>query len=244
MRHSLCSIDVPAQDPLQARQRTRAAAALFGLPPLPSLRWGAAVAELALAPQWQAGSATLTLWLDTTACEGAAPRLLAELLSEQTVDNEPPHLVSKDLHFRIHAPGGGAGTVITLGVDLPAQDPLPTEAQIQARCRELLALRAHALSDELAQHSRDLRDALAAFEEERLAHAQTVRRHEAALALLAHDLRSPLLTLNLSLEMLRLKPHDAAELEARRELMKRQIDQLKALAGGLLPSTGAQLHEN
>jgi signal transduction histidine kinase len=80
------------------------------------------------------------------------------------------------------------------------------------------------------QHDAEVLDLLegaqAELEALRSAHGQT-------LDTLAHDLRSPLLTLNLSLEMLRIKPHDPAQLEERREVMKRQADQLKALAAGL-----------
>jgi K+-sensing histidine kinase KdpD len=238
MRHPLCSMDVPAPDPLQARQRTRMAAALFGLAPLQALQWSAAVADLATAPSWQVAGATLTLWLDTGSSEMADLRLVAELKSPDVSSAEDwQHKLSRALQGEAHYPESG-GTVLALAVQLPPGVQVPAEAQIESHARQLSALAETPLSAELAQQIGDLRTALSALEEEHVIHAETLRRNEEALAQLAHDLRSPLLTLNLNLEMLRLKPHNGEELEARREVMKRQADQLKAIAAGLVAKAG------
>jgi signal transduction histidine kinase len=89
--------------------------------------------------------------------------------------------------------------------------------------------------EEVEQQNREMLFALEELRQKQLSLEQADERKNEFLAMLAHELRNPLATLTLSLELLKRKtdisPH---ELGVRRETMTRQTDQLKRLVDDLL----------
>lgn len=247
MRTPLCSLALTSDSLPRMRHCAAGLGEALGLAPVPLARWLTAVSVAARAAL-QAGSAgTLTLLLDEDSAECAGPAVAAEirfdakgaLAGEGVLEPDPAALArAAALVDHLAVTPGTVATMFTLESSLPGSAPTRVDAALRAAMDQLLEQPLPVPAQALAQQDEDTFTLLAAADAAQMELAAARSAHAEALARLAHDIRSPLLTLNLSLEMLRLKPHTPAELEERRELMKRQADQLKALATGLLQAAG------
>jgi signal transduction histidine kinase len=134
----------------------------------------------------------------------------------------------------IECPPGG-GTVVTLGVALPRTAPRLSSTDLGVRVDRLSRQKPRTPVEELENQNREM---LAALEELALRKQELEKadlRKNQFLATLAHELRSPLGTLHMTLEILKRSPDiTPGELAKRRDAMARQTDQLTKLVEDLM----------
>ncbi|MES2978334.1 MAG: sensor histidine kinase [Pseudomonadota bacterium] len=254
MRYRLFSTKINATSMTAARQRTRQVGNLFGLETLQRTRLITAVSELARNTVQYAGSGTLAFLFDTRSPILREQCLVAEISDKgpgiPDLDRLLKALDSKAAdagagagiagarrlvdHLSIHTPKEG-GTVVTLEMLLPRGTKSLTVNDINLRVNDLVANGTGSPVEELEQQNREMLYALEELQQKQFSLQLADERKNEFLAMLAHELRNPLATLTMSLELLRRKLDlTPAELALRREIMTRQTDQLQRLVDDLL----------
>ena len=267
MRHRLVSVKVGSHSLTVVRERARQVGELFGLETLQRTRLVTAVSEIARNTVQYAAEGTLTFLFDTNSgnCRGQA--LVAE------ISDKGPGIADRQAavqglrhgrpaqgitgisgarrlvdHLAILSPDDG-GTVVTLEMALPRSDKMLTVQEINARVAELLTRRPRTAMEELEQQNRETLQALEEMRQQQLVLQQADLRKNEFLAILAHELRNPLATLNMTLAILRRKATTTPEELAKRgEVMTRQIAHLVRLVDDLTDVTRVEkgkveLHE-
>ena len=257
MRHRLLTVKIGPHSLTLARERARQVGELFGLDTLQRTRLVTAVSEIARNTAQYAGEGTLTFLFDTQSLHCASQSLVAEV-----VDKGPGisnlQLVSQGLHRQDPAASGvtgivgarrlvdhmvlrtpeGGGTVVTMEVALPRTSKQLTVQDITARVDELVTRKPRSAMEELEQQNREMMEALEETRRKQLALQQADLRKNEFLAILAHELRNPLATLNMTLTILRRKANiTPEELVQRSEVMTRQIAHLVRLVDDLTDVT-------
>ncbi|GAC1600931.1 MAG: hypothetical protein NVS3B2_03470 [Ramlibacter sp.] len=256
MRHRLVSVKIGTHTLTAVRERARQVGELFGLETLQRTRLVTAVSEIARNTVQYAGEGTLTFLFDTHSVSCRAQALVAEVSDKgpgianrqeavQGVRHGNPlggttgiagarRLVD---HLTLASPEAG-GTVVTLEMALPRASRMLSVQEINARVEELLTRRPRSAMEELEQQNRDTLQALEEMRQQQLVLQQADLRKNEFLAILAHELRNPLATLNMTLAILRRKPVTTPEeLAARGEVMTRQIAHLVRLVDDLTDVT-------
>lgn len=244
MRTPLGSLALTPHNLAHACQWARTAGELAALAPLAQARWLAGVSAAACQAV-QAGAAELTLLLDTDSPDCAGPCLAAQIavppaqagaFGDAPAPGETPPALARAGALVDHLglrPADDGGALLTLEIGLPGSPAAPDDATVRGWREALLRRPAPTPLEALMRQNEDTLGLLEALEASRVAGDRERRGQAEALSRVAHDLRSPLLTLNLCLEMLRMKPHSTDELAQRREVMKRQTEQLRAIAQDL-----------
>ena len=257
MRHRLVTVKIGAHSLTLARERARQVGELFGLETLQRTRLVTAVSEIARNTAQYAGEGTLTFLFDTQ-----SPNCVGQALVAEIADKGPGihnlQLVSQGLQRRDKAPSGvtgivgarrlvdhmvlrtpdGGGTVVTMEMALPRSLKMLTVADINSRVEELITRKPRSALEELEQQNREMLDALEETRRKQLVLEQADLRKNEFLAILAHELRNPLATLNMTLAILRRKDSvTPEELGKRSEVMTRQIAHLVRLVDDLTDVT-------
>jgi signal transduction histidine kinase len=137
-------------------------------------------------------------------------------------------------HFKVECPVEG-GTRVTISMELPKGADRLSGADVASRVDQLARRKAQTPVEELEQQNREM---LFTLDELRLRQQDLQladERKNVFLSTLAHELRGPLGTLHLTLEVLRRKTDlTAPELAKRCEVMVRQTDQLVRLVNDLM----------
>ena len=241
------------------RDRARQVGELFGLDKLQRTRFITAVSEIARNTVQYAGEGTVTFSFDS----GDSPTRSQQLTAE-VVDRGPgiPNLAavlagrangqghqpigipgSRRLvdHLKVECPFEG-GTKVTISMELPKGADRLSGADVASRVDQLARRKAQTPIEELEQQNREM---LFALDELRLRQQDLQladERKNQFLSTLAHELRGPLGTLHLTVEVLRRKSGiSPAELEKRCEVMGRQTDQLTHLVNDLMDVTRVTL---
>lgn len=156
----------------------------------------------------------------------------------------------------------GVGTTVLLKKSLPADAPLITPATIGRFGAQLAALPTNAMLSELKQQNRELVDALAALQERQdelvaltlslestnqsiaqlnarldekaLRLEQADRRKDEFLAMLSHELRSPLLATGMAAQLLDVPPVSEARAGQLGQIITRQVGHMTHLFEDLL----------
>jgi signal transduction histidine kinase len=256
MRHRLISVKIGQHSLTMVRERARQVGELFGLETLQRTRLVTAVSEIARNSAQYAGEGILTFLFDTQSEHCRGQSLVAEI-----VDKGPGivnlQLVSQGLqpdrsasgvtgisgarrlvdHMVLRTPDEG-GTVVAMEMALPRALKMLTVQEINARVAELVSRKPRSAMEELEQQNREMLEALEATRRKQLALQQADLRKNEFLAILAHELRNPLATLNMTLAILRRKANmTPEELLQRSEVMTRQIAHLVRLVDDLTDVT-------
>ncbi|MBG9390655.1 sensor histidine kinase [Caenimonas aquaedulcis] len=130
------------------------------------------------------------------------------------------------------------GTLVRLEMDMPLSVPELGAAALAVLREQLSQTKVHSPLDEIQQQNRELLRIHQQLREKQTALEMADLRKNQFVTTLAHELRNPLATLDLSLTVLRLKPElGAAELLKRCEVMARQTAQLTQLVNDLMDVT-------
>ncbi len=252
MRHRILSTKISGSSVASARQRSRQVGDLFGLATLERTRFVTAISEIARNTVQYAGTGTLAFLFDTRSASLGGQCLVAEI-SDRGPGIANIDKLSKGLRepadgaqsgiaaarrlvdmLTVHTPEGG-GTLVTMEMELPRNHKLLSVQDINERVSEIAGRRAQSPLEELEQQNREMIFTLEELRQKQMSLVQADVRKNEFLAMLAHELRNPLATLTMSLELLKRKPDiNAEDLMKRREIMTRQTQQLLRLVDDLL----------
>ncbi len=256
MRHRLLSVKIGSHSLTTLRERSRQVGELFGLETLQRTRLVTAVSEIARNTVQYAGEGDLTFMFDTQSPYCGSQALVAEI-SDKGPGISNPQLAARGLepdrpnggltgiagvrrlvdHLVLRSPDEG-GTVVTLEIALPRAHKLLSAGEISGRIEQLLTRKPGTPMEELERQNRDMLQALDEMRRKHLVLQQADLRKNEFLAILAHELRNPLATLNMTLAILRRKTSiTPEELQQRGEVMTRQIGQLVRLVDDLTDVT-------
>ena len=253
MRHRLVSVKIDSHSLTTVRERSRQVGELFGLETLQRTRLVTAVLEIARNAVQYAGEGDLTFMFDTHSPHCRCQTLVAEisdkgpglgglkLAAAQGLQTGQARGGSTGItgarrlvdHLMLQSPEQG-GTVVTLEIALPRAHKMLSVAEIDGRVTELLTRKPRSAMEELEQHDRETMQALEEMRHQQLVLQQADLRKNEFLAILAHELRNPLATLNMTLAILRRKTTITVEEVAQRsDVMGRQIGHLVRLVDDL-----------
>lgn len=256
MRHRLVTVKIGTHSLTVVRERARQVGELFGLETLQRTRLVTAVSEIARNTAQYAGEGTLTFLFDTQSLACGGQSLVAEIADKgpgianlQLVSQGLPHdralsgvtgiagarrLVD---HMVLRTPDEG-GTAVTMEMALPRSLKMLTVQEVTSRIDELVTRKPRSAMEELEQQNREMLQALEETRRKQLVLQQADLRKNEFLAILAHELRNPLATLNMTLAILRRKTNiTPEELLQRSEVMTRQIGHLVRLVDDLTDVT-------
>ena len=256
MRHRLVSVKIGNHSLTVVRERTRQVGELFGLETLQRTRLVTAVSEIARNTAQYAGEGMLTFMFDTQSLHCRGQSLVAEI-ADQGPGIPNLQLVSQGMHRSREASGvtgivgarrlvdhmvlrtpDDGGTVVTMEMALPRSLKMLTVQEITSRIDELVSRKPRSAMEELEQQHREMLHTLEETRREQLVLQQADLRKNEFLAILAHELRNPLATLNMTLTILRRKASiSPEELVKRSEVMTRQIAHLVRLVDDLTDVT-------
>ena len=256
MRHRLVSVKVGSHSLSVVRERARQVGELFGLETLQRTRLVTAVSEIARNTAQYAGEGMLTFMFDTQSLHCRGQSLVAEI-ADQGPGIPNLQLVSQGMHRSREASGvtgivgarrlvdhmvlrtpDEGGTVVTMEMALPRSLKMLTVQEITSRIDELVSRKPRSAMEELEQQHREMLHTLEETRREQLVLQQADLRKNEFLAILAHELRNPLATLNMTLAILRRKASiSPEELVKRSEVMTRQIAHLVRLVDDLTDVT-------
>lgn len=234
------------------RDRARQVADTFGLEKLHSTRFITAVSEVARNAVQHGGGGSVAFYFR----EGRDPDTPQHLVAVVTDKGPGIRDISAALAGAVRADGHrpmglvgtkrladeigiecppDGGTVVTLGVALPRTAPRLSSTDLGIRVDRLARQKPRTPVEELENQNREM---LIALEELALRKQELEKadlRKNQFLATLAHELRSPLGTLHMTLEILKRSPAiTPEELAKRRDAMARQTDQLSKLVEDLM----------
>jgi signal transduction histidine kinase len=241
------------------RDRTRQVGELFGLDIMQRTRFITAVSEIARNTVQYAGEGSVTFAFDSTETPTRGQQLTAEVVDQgpgipdlaSVFESRPNAKGHKPVgiagsrrlvdHFSIECPPEG-GTRVVMGMLFPKGTPRLSGADVASRVDQLARRKPQTPLEELEHQNREM---LYALDQLRLRQQDLQladERKNQFLSTLAHELRSPLGTLKMTLEIIRRRGAiEADELARRCEIMGRQTDQLTRLVDDLMDVTRVTL---
>jgi signal transduction histidine kinase len=241
------------------RDRTRQVGELFGLDKLQRTRFITAVSEIARNTVQYAGEGNVTFLFHTETLGSSGQCLTAQVADKGPGIKDLPGVLAGRLNDRGYEPLGIAGsrrlvddfdiacppeggTLVTLSMSLPRTMARLSAADVASRVDQLARRKPQSPMEELEQQNRDM---LFTLEELRMKQQELqvadLRKNQ-FLSTLAHELRGPLGTLHMTLEVLKRKTDiEPAELAKRCEVMGRQTNQLANLVNDLMDVTRVTL---
>lgn len=248
----ILSIRITRANLASLRDRTRQVGELFGLEKLDCTRFITAVSEIARNTAQYAGEGMVTFLFSRGSAQSKAQSILARMSDEgpgiedlqgvfagrPNARNQVPmgmagarRLVDR---FRVEQPETG-GTVVTLEMLLPASAPALTDKGLAALVEQLARRQVRTPLEEVEEQNRDMLLTLQALKDRQAELEIADERKNQFVATLAHELRNPLGTLQMTLAILRRKKDLAPqELAERCAVMERQADQLTQLVNDLM----------
>jgi signal transduction histidine kinase len=241
------------------RDRTRQVGELFDLDKLQRTRFITAVSEIARNTVQYAGEGTVTFLFDSGDSAGNTQRLTAQISDKGPGIKDLPGVLGGRLnaqgqaplgiagsrrladHFAIECPPAG-GTVVTLSMALPKAMARLSGADVASRVDQLARRKPQSPMEELELQNRDMLFTLEELQLKQQELQVADLRKNQFLSTLAHELRGPLGTLHMTLEVLKRKTDiGPAELAKRCEVMGRQTQQLANLVNDLMDVTRVTL---
>ena len=241
------------------RDRTRQVGELFGLDKLQRTRFITAVSEVARNTAQYAGEGTVTFLFHSAQNGGNGQHLSAEIADKGPGIKDLAAVLAGRPNERGDVPLGIAGsrrlvdelaiecplaggTLVTLSMALPKTMARLSGADVASRVDQLARRKPQSPMEELEQQNRDMLYALDELQaRQKDLQLADVRKNQ-FLSTLAHELRGPLGTLHMTLEVLKRKSDiGPAELAKRCDVMGRQISQLTHLVNDLMDVTRVTL---
>ena len=234
------------------RDRARQVGELFGLDKLQRTRLITAISEIARNTVQYAGEGTATFLFDSGKAGMGGQQVIVQMADKGPgiagLDQVPAGRLNSQGQIplgiagsrrlvdalRIECPPEG-GTLVTLSMALPRSAVPLSRGDIAARVEQLAARKPQTPLEELEQINRDMLQVLDELRLRQLELVQADERKNQFLATLAHELRNPLATLHMTLELMRRQPDIGADdMARRREVMARQTVQLTRLVDDLM----------
>ncbi len=251
MTFPILSTKISATTLVPLRDRTRQVGEIFGLGKLEVTRFVTAVSEIARNAVQFAESGTATFSFKEA--DGNAPQAIVATISDKgpgiadvaSVLVGRPSASSKNPMGIVGAKRlsdalaidskPGVGTAVTLEMHLPRLAPRLTAAELGLRADELARQKPKSPLQELERQNREMLEALQELRERQFELQRADERKNQFLITLAHELRNPLGTLHMNLEIMRrtldIKPEDLAK---RREAMARQTEVMNKMVEDLV----------
>lgn len=250
--HRILTTRITAQTLPLLRDRTRQVGELFGLDKLDCTRFITAVSEIARNAVEHAGEGSITFLFRPDSPQAGGQHVLAQISDKGPGIGDLPGALSGKLNakgrvpmglagcrrladrFTVECPEGG-GTVVTIEMGLPrTTERLPVSA-LASLVDQLARRKARTPVEELEQQGREMMATLQALKDRQAELELADERKNQFVSTLAHELRNPLGTLHMTLELLRRTPQlQAADLQARHAVMARQVDQMTQLVNDLM----------
>ena len=251
MTYPILSTRISATTLVTLRDRTRQVGEIFGLGKLEATRFVTAVSEIARnAVQYAETGSIAFAFRQASARE---PQSIVAAISDKgpgiadiqgALDGRPNANSKAPLGLvgarrlvdalAIQCPPSG-GTIVTVEMHLPRSAPLMTAAELSKRADELARQKPKTPLQELEKQNREMLGALQELRDRQLELQRADERKNQFLITLAHELRNPLGTLHMNLEILRrnldISPADLAK---RRDAMARQTEQMNKLVEDLV----------
>lgn len=251
MTYPILSTKISATTLVPLRDRTRQVGEIFGLGKLEVTRFVTAVSEIARNAVQFAESGTVAFSFKEA--EANAPQSIIATVSDKgpgiadvagvlagrpsATSKAPMGVVGarrlSDVLTIESTPG--AGTVVSLEMHLPKFAPRLTAAELGLRADELARQKPNSPLQELERQNREMLEALQELRERQFELQRADERKNQFLITLAHELRNPLGTLHMNLEIMRrnldIKPEDLAK---RREAMARQTELMNKMVEDLV----------
>ena len=243
---SISAINLPA-----VRTQARKVGVLSGLEALQQTRFSTAVSEIARNAVQYAGGGSVSFMVEdigaareqglvaVVADEGRGIEDVAKAMSglPDAIGRIPMGLVgsSRLVDRLLVEPRPTGGTSVRLEMKLPRTVPRLTPARLDDMAAHLAELGPLSASEEVEEQNREL---LKIHQELRAKQAELERadtRKNQFVATLAHELRNPLGTLKLAVDLMRKRPTiDPDEITRRADLMERQTRQMSQLVEDLM----------
>ncbi len=234
------------------RDRTRQVGELFGLDIMQRTRFITAVSEIARNTVQYAGEGNVTFAFDSSETATHGQQLTAEVADKGPGIADLPSVFERRVnakghqpigiagsrrlvdHFSIECPPDG-GTRVAMSMMLPKGSAKLSGADVASRVDQLARRKPQTPMEELEQQNREM---LYALDQLRLRQQELQvadERKNQFLSTLAHELRSPLGTLHMTLEVIKRRVGITPEELAKRcDTMARQTNQLANLVNDLM----------
>lgn len=251
MSYPILSTKISATTLVPLRDRTRQVGEFFGLGKLEVTRFVTAVSEIARNAVQFAESGTVSFSFKeadalspqaivaTVSDKGPGIANIAEVMAGKPNANSkaPMGVVgAKRLSDALKIESKpGMGTVVSLEMHLPRFAPHLTAAELGRRVDELARQKPKSPLQELEKQNREMLEALQELRDRQFELQRADERKNQFLITLAHELRNPLGTLHMNLEIMRrnrdITPDDLAK---RREAMSRQTELMNKMVEDLV----------
>ena len=259
MNHPILTTRITSQGLVPLRTRARQIGDLFGLDKMQRTRFVTALSEIARNAVEYAGEGTVTFLLDTGTPQLPQQRLLGQVADKGPGIADLDAVLSGRVNGRLQVPLGivgakrlvdslafetpaGGGTLATLAMSLPRHARPLAASDIAVLVDQLARRRPESPLEELEQQNREMMEALEQLRAKQQELEVADQRKNQFLATLAHELRNPLGTLHMTLELMRRHEHmPISQLAERREVMVRQTQQLTRLVDDLMDASRISL---
>lgn len=250
--HRILTARVTAQNLAPLRDRVRQIGELFGLDKLDCTRFITAVSELARNTVEHAGDGTVTFLFRPHSPQAPGQYVVAQVSDHGPGIADLPGVLAGKLNARGQVPMGLAGcrrladrfavecpatggTLVTIEMALPRSAPLLPVSALASLVDQLARRKARTPVEELEQQNREMMATLQALRDRQAELELADERKNQFVATLAHELRNPLGTLHMTLQLLqRGQGLQQAELQRRHGVMHRQVQQMTQLVDDLM----------
>lgn len=255
MIHRILTVRITGATLASLRDRTRQVGDLFGLDKLDCTRFITAVSEVARNTVQYAGEGSVTFLFRPHSAQSPGQHVVAEMSDKGPGIADLPGVLAGRPNAKGHVPMGlagcrrladrfnvecppGGGTLVTLEMALPRlAKRLPVSA-LASLVDQLARRKPRTPMEELEQQNREMLAALQELKDRQAELELADERKNQFVATLAHELRNPLGTLEMTLEILKRQPTLAgADLHARHAVMARQTQQMAQLVNDLMDAS-------
>lgn len=249
---AILKVDFRSHDLTATRSDVRLAGELLGLENLQQARLSTALSEIVRNAVQYAGGGELTLLVGASSRQARRKCLVAVVRDDGPGIADIPRALRGDVSALGRAsmgipgsgrlvdrmtiePGSSGGTVVTLEMDLPRSAPALEEPDLKRISQRLSQPRSSSPFDVMAQQNRELLHIHQQLREKQVELEKADERKNQFVTTLAHELRNPLGTLELNLDILRRRPELGPDaLLTRVDTMARQTRQLTRLVDDLV----------
>jgi signal transduction histidine kinase len=234
------------------RDRTRQVAGLFGLSNLESTRFITAVSEIARNAVQFAGEGTVAFSYRDGGDSRFPPAVMALVSDNGPGIPDIESVLAGSSNGKGEVPLGilgtrrlvdamtiksarDEGTAVTIEMFLPRNTPRFTIRELGQRIDALIKQKPKTPVEELERQNREMLDTLHILQQKQQELTRADERKNQFLTMLAHELRTPLGTLHMSLDLLKRNPDiRPEELAQRRDVMARQTNQMMQLVEDMI----------